>query len=302
VRSVVVDLPPGLVERTGASAMTLRPMVRSELDVLLDWAAEEGWNPGLADAEVFWEADPAGFIAAEIGGRLVGGGSIVSYGGHYGFMGLFIVREELRSFGIGRSLWFLRRDLLLERLDSDGVIEMDGVLHMEAFYAKGGFTTQHRHLRFEGRAIGGARVQHGVVDLGAIPFSDIEAYDRAHFAAARGAFLQQWLGAPGVQAAGAVANGRLVGFGSARPCRVGFKIGPLFADNPEVADAIFTSLLSRIPDEAVLLDVPERNSAALDLTARSGMTEVFACARMTLGAPVALPWNEIYGVTSLELG
>ncbi len=58
--------------------MHIRRMTRDELDVLVEWAAREGWNPGLDDAEVFWDTDPDGFVAAEIGGELVGGGSVVA--------------------------------------------------------------------------------------------------------------------------------------------------------------------------------------------------------------------------------
>src|SRR3712207_6914266 len=34
---------------------------------ILDWAAAEGWNPGLRDADAFWAADPDGFMLAELG-------------------------------------------------------------------------------------------------------------------------------------------------------------------------------------------------------------------------------------------
>ena len=44
-----------------AGALTCRPMRRPELDLALDWAAAEGWNPGLRDADAFWAADPEGF-------------------------------------------------------------------------------------------------------------------------------------------------------------------------------------------------------------------------------------------------
>ena len=43
--------------------MNIRLMTRDELDTLVDWAACEGWNPGLDDAEVFWATDPEGFVA-----------------------------------------------------------------------------------------------------------------------------------------------------------------------------------------------------------------------------------------------
>ena len=36
--------------------MRIRGMTRDELDTLVEWAAREGWNPGLDDAEVFWNS------------------------------------------------------------------------------------------------------------------------------------------------------------------------------------------------------------------------------------------------------
>ena len=55
--------------------MNIRNMRRDELDTLVDWAAQEGWNPGLNDADIFWATDPEGFITAEIDGEMIGGGS-----------------------------------------------------------------------------------------------------------------------------------------------------------------------------------------------------------------------------------
>ncbi len=102
--------------------MNLRQMTRDELDTLVEWAACEGWNPGLDDAEVFWATDSEGFIAAEINGELIGGGSIVAYGKKYGFMGFFIIRPEYRGHGLGDHLWHERKRRLLARLDADASI------------------------------------------------------------------------------------------------------------------------------------------------------------------------------------
>ena len=37
-------------------------MSATEFDLAVEWAAREGWNPGLNDALAFRAADPAGFL------------------------------------------------------------------------------------------------------------------------------------------------------------------------------------------------------------------------------------------------
>ncbi len=53
--------------------LIIRSMRRFELDILISWASREGWN-----------TDPDGFIAAELDGELIGGGSIVAYQKQFG--------------------------------------------------------------------------------------------------------------------------------------------------------------------------------------------------------------------------
>jgi hypothetical protein len=69
-----------------------------------------------------------------------------------------------------------------------------------------------------------------------------------------------------------------------------------------VADALFIGLSREAAGEPIFLDVPESNRAALELAARHGLHQQFGCARMVLGQYPSLPWDQIYGVTTLELG
>lgn len=281
--------------------LTIRAMTRAELDTLVEWAALEGWNPGLDDADAFWATDPGGFVAAESGGELIGGGSIVRYGTRFGFMGFFIVRKDRRHRGLGDVLWHERKRRLRARLDPDAPIGMDGVFDMQAYYARGGFRFVHRELRFEGRGAAGDR-DRGVTELRELPFDTVAAYDARHFPARRDSFLRAWIARPNGHALGVVEGGALRGYAVMRPCRVGHKIGPLFADGPDVAERLFGSLAARVPGDPIVLDVPEVNPDALALARRHGMTEGFGCARMYEGPPPVLPDREIYGVTTFELG
>ncbi len=47
----------------------IRNMRGDEISLAIDWAAEEGWNPGLADESCFASADPKGFFIGEYEGK-----------------------------------------------------------------------------------------------------------------------------------------------------------------------------------------------------------------------------------------
>src|SRR5262245_38969368 len=281
--------------------MNIRRMTRDELNTLVEWAAREGWNPGLNDAEVFWATDSEGFVAAAIDGELIGGGSIVAYEKKYGFIGLVIVRPEYRGGGLGKHLWqeFNRR--LLARLAADEALGLDGVLNMQDYYGRSGFRFVCRDLRFEGRGMDLPQPK-GIIEAIALPCESIDAYDQRHFPAPRSRFLQHWINRPGGHALAVVDGDEIRGYAVMRPCRTGYKIGPLFAANPSVAESLLVAVASRVPGEPIFLDIPENNPDALALAARYGMSEVFGCARMVLGPIPELPDAEIFGVTTFELG
>lgn len=282
--------------------LRVRKMTRDELDLCLEWAAEQGWNPGLHDAEAFWAADPDGYVVAELDGEIVGTGAVIAYDRKVGAMGLFIVKEDQRGHGLGRQLWYTRRDMLQARLDPDASIGMDGVVAMQPFYAKGGFHFAHTVARHQA-SFPDLPSPPGTLDLASIPFEQVAAFDGAHFGAPRTEFLKLWL-SPKDGAARAILDdqGDLQALGVIRRSVDGYRIGPLFASTPEAAETLFLDLASRAHGLPVFLDIPTINQPALDLAARHGMTDIFACGRMYLGAPPPLPWNQIYGVTSLELG
>jgi hypothetical protein len=277
--------------------VAIREMTRSELGVAVEWAAREGWNPGLDDAEAFFAADPHGYFVAEQAGEAVGTISAVRYGPDYGFVGFYIVRPELRGHRHG----LLLAGRAMERL-ADCTIGIDGVLNKQRQYAKFfGFEFAYRNIRFGGVVPGGAPAAD-LVDARSVSFAEIAAYDRRFFPAPRESFLRTWLAMPHASARACVRDGAVRGYGVIRQCREGLKIGPLFADDAETAANLFDALCARAGGQPVYLDVPEVNAAAMALAARQGMKEVFATARMYRGEIPELPMEGIFGVTTFELG
>lgn len=289
-----------------ASGLVIRNMTRGEVDELVGWAAREGWNPGLHDAELFWATDPAAFIAAALDGELIGGGAITSYDGEFGFMGFFIVRPEYRGRGFGHALWYARHERLIARLRPGASIGLDGVFAMQAFYAKGGFVFSHRNMRFRAEISDPPAPATGddehILPLTAVPFDQVLEYDRTCFPASRLTFLRGWIAQPEALALGCQREGKLSGYGVVRRCREGCKIGPLFADDALAAEGLYAHLARFAAGGPLFLDAPENNPAAITLVHRHRMTEVFGCARMYLGPPPVLAHARVFGVTTFELG
>ena len=278
--------------------LIFRNMTRAELENACAWAGEEGWNPGIHDADAFWAADPDGYFMAELDGEFAGCVSAVAYDERFGFMGFYIVRRDLRAQGIGIQLFHLARQYMGERnVGGDGVIErLDD-------YRKEGLIEAHRNSRFEG--VGEAFEVHGTIPpipLSEIPFAQLEAFDRQMFPAPRAAFLKHWIVQPEGAALGIVEDGALQGYGVIRKCLKGFKLAPLFARTPRCAERLFRALGSVAAGQPLYLDVPLANEAAVELARTHGMTPVFATGRIySKGAP-ALPLEQIFGITSFELG
>ena len=253
--------------------LVVRRMTEADLTRALDWAAAEGWNPGLNDARCFYAADFEGFFLGELDGVPIGCVSAVRYGSGFGFLGLYIVKAEYRGRGFGLELWRAALDYL-----GDRIVGLDGVVAQQEDYRKSGFRLAFRNIRQQNE--GGGAAPAGLTDLATVPFDEIARYDGSAFPAPRATFLKSWIGQPRAVALGVVDRKSLQGYGVLRACREGFKIGPLFADDEEAAERLFAGLMARAPGAPVFLDTPEANPAALALAARHAMKPVFETSRM----------------------
>ena len=270
----------------------------ANVDLAVEWAAREGWNPGLNDARCFATADASGFFIGSKDGEPIASISLVKYDAKFAFLGLYIVAPAHRGQGYGLALW----NAALATASGRSV-GLDGVVAQQENYKRSGFRLAYRNVRYRGVRGESRAIDARVVPLSSLKLSDVLAYDALMFGAHRDAFLRCWIVQPESKALAVVRDGHIAGYGVLRRCRQGYKFGPLFADEASLADALFNALAMHVAQgEEMFLDVPEPNKSAVALAERHAMSIVFETARMYAGQAPRIPIERVFGVTTFELG
>ncbi|TMN39951.1 GNAT family N-acetyltransferase [Pseudoalteromonas sp. S2755] len=279
-------------------AFKIKVMDLAELKVAAKWALQEGWNPGLSDAQCYYQADPNGFLIGYLGDEPIASISVNKYDDSFGFLGFYIVKPEYRGQGYGMQIW---QDGLQYLAGCN--VALDGVVAQQENYKKSGFKLAYRNIRYEG--VGGGEMPDctNLVALERLPIEEVIAYDSAFFPAKRVAFVDAWVNQPDCYGFGIKQGDTLAAIGVIRPCHVGYKIGPLYADSAELAETLFLALRSKVSKtETIYLDVPEVNAAGVALAQKYKMSLSFETARMYTGEQPDLPLTRVFGVTSFEIG
>ncbi|MGV1755726.1 GNAT family N-acetyltransferase [Rhizobium sp. P44RR-XXIV] len=282
------------------STFAVRTMRAGELELALEWARQEGWNPGVDDAHAFWEADPSGFLIGAIGEVPVGCISAVRYGESFAFIGLYMLHPEFRGKGYGKQLWNKGMALAGNR-----TVGLDGVAAQQGYYRQHGFEVAYRTVRYGGipKVLDAGEQATQVTPVTHGKLQGLLQYDATIFPGLRHSFIRVWCDAPERRKSFMVGGGsRVRGYGTIRRCFHGYKVGPLFANKPEIARALLARLAAEAKGAPIYLDVPVDNLHAVRLAEEFGLSPVFETARMYRGQAPEIPLDRVFGVTTLELG
>src|SRR5215813_5667044 len=145
---------------TCAHDLRIRVMRPEEIALASDWAATEGWNPGVSDAACFATVDPGGFLIGELDGAPAATVSCVNYDDRFAFLGFYIVRADLRGRGFGLRIWNAAVGHAGPR-----VIGLDGVAAQQENYRKSGFQLAYANIRYGGTVAASAAPQSDIVPL-----------------------------------------------------------------------------------------------------------------------------------------
>ncbi|PJE25657.1 Acetyltransferase (GNAT) family protein [Pseudooceanicola antarcticus] len=270
---------------------TYRTARAEDLALMAEWAAAEGWNPGLEDAAPFHGADPQGFFLAEVEGAPVACISVVNHAPDFAFLGFYICKQAFRGQGIGMGLW-------THALGHAGTrtVGLDGVAAQEANYVRSGFTRQGMTRRMSGQLEG--QGDPAIRSVTPVDLPQILGLDRAACGYDRAAFLTGWL--TETEARRSLIAPEAQAFVTIRGCREGVKIGPVVAPDPETALRLIRAALAALPAEPVFIDITPQSPLGAVLESL-GFVETFAAARMYRG-PAPKGDGRLMAVASMELG
>src|SRR5262249_33540377 len=168
---------------TCASDLRIRVMRPEEIALAVNWAADEGWNPGLGDGACFATVDREGFLIGEVEGAAAATISCLNYDERFAFLGFYIVRPDLRGRGYGLRIW----NAAIAHAGAR-TVGLDGVVAQQDNYRKSGFRLAYANIRYGGTIGPLYAPTAGIVPLAELPFAMLAADAARGFPAPASAF------------------------------------------------------------------------------------------------------------------
>ena len=294
------------------SNFKIRTLETADINVVTEWARIEGFAPGIGDINIYKNTDNQGIWIGLLNDIPIGCIAGIKYNSSYGFIGLFIVLKQYRGKGYGLQLW----KHAMNYLSGISCIGLEAALDRIDDYSTWGFIKSSTTTRWQWSAddcflvdrlyLDDELLGYKILEANLIPDSDVQIYDANREATPRPHFLSNWLNNKTGRVLVLVdTKGICHGFGRIRPCLLkdgkGWRIGPLLADTPPLAEYLLRSLVSSHRGK-VLLDSPGLNPYSKYLFARLGFQEISTTLRMYKGSQPPLSMNQVYGLACLELG
>ena len=298
---------------------TVRPLTTAEevKELICNKTATDYEKPGILDHASFFAADSTGFFVGELDGQPISSLSVVKYTDNYAFVGNYRVEKQFRRRGYGLRTWKIAMDSLHDHCN----VALNTFVKNEDLYNKSGFKRGWINKRFRlvaSKALSAfSRIQHSpgisIDPVIEVDFEDVLECNTSVYGFASYSFLQKWVTSSNSWSCVATDDkGKVLGYAIVRtthPQDQWWKIGPLLADNSQIARSLYKGILERVsaedPNGTVIVEVPFGtlfSSDTLQIVEELYGSHCFTFSRMfTKGIPSNMNLKKIFGLTTLQM-
>lgn len=218
--------------------------------------------------------------------------------------GMNIIKEEYRGKGIGSKMF--KRLLEITEGKNTGCTALTNRI---SFYEQFGFIIHSFTVNYHQGIVKKSfldTIQNSDVDIIPIKsanFDEVIAYDAVLNTVARPVYLNNWALHNCANGYVALKKGKVVGFGILRPADKGHKMYPLYADDQDIAKALFRRLAMHVPEgEEVIYTSPEENKSSNEIVVESGLKKLLPMTRLYNKKNISVDISKVYSVSSTEFG
>lgn len=310
---VAADAPVTIYRRYD-DGYIVRSMGRDDAAVVQGWYSTMG-IVSKHDLDITLSVFPSslkGFYIGEFEGRVVASAIRLPWGEDILYGSYYYVDKPYRSRGFGTRL----RDEVAREHVGTRTLCVDAVM---------GKVVDNNEQKFEyraafktGRFLGTAKASYPItkptpiiLPVSEVDFDKLIDYDNKCFVsrnfAPRRDFLRRWTQIPHgatYVALSDVTGGHVIGYGCRRPAiqASNHELGPLYADNKQVAEALLSRLCSDVAGDNVTIQIWYHNEAAVSIMSQLEFKNVFDVLHMHLnGDPNHQHNQHVYAVTSIEI-
>eukprot|EP00105_Crassostrea_gigas_P000311 XP_011412062.1 PREDICTED: uncharacterized protein LOC105317195 [Crassostrea gigas] len=215
-----------------------------------------------------------------------------------------IIKEEYRHLGVGKQMCREAMKVMGDRNGTGNSVSNRFTFYIPLGWKIGSYTFHFNQGPVNPEFI--ANVPKGdfeVVSAFEIEFNDVIAYDSEIHTVPRPIYISNWAKHQIANTYVALKSGRVVGYGVLRPSDVGYKMQPLYADDPKIAKALFCRLASHIPaGQVVNFTHPVGNEQANAFVVGNKLTSLLSMTRVYTKWNIPVDIKRVYSLSTTEYG
>lgn len=288
------NLPPGIVARL---------LREDDVPSAMALSQEAGWNQLPADWRIFLELGRVIGLTHE-DGRLIATAAILPHGSEFGWVSMVLVTASERRRGFAR--WLLRR-CMDDLIAQNRVPVLDATPAGRMVYIGLGFQDCWTVRRLIARTVrpqsqGASDTDASIRPIAHEDWQAIAAFDKNVFGADRSGLLRRLADRLPASALIAERAGRIVGYLLGRDGRNMNQLGPLAAENAEIATALLDRAIAAVP-APLAIDLPDRHVPIHERLSAVGFTVERPLTRMVYGRANAFDDGaRLFAIAGPELG